>query len=363
MKRYIFIVIAISLIGILPICAQEKPTIDELFCWFPSGSYSFLNHADLERARAGKGWEIAQSLREGMELISNYNTMNWLPASFWESCTSYTFAEPLRVKVHKSAFEDLAQGIHKRPFTFNRARLCVYRLDSIPDLVKVALETNEISDTGVIFRGFKIYGYGGISFKGERTDMFAADAFGLEWLVAEDIDSLKLMIATGLQLNPSILEDEEMADFADIIPDLGETWLISLRLPVSELQREQYLRRGYTEEDLQDWFEEDLQQPVYQFQTGYYADGYTQKEIGWYVDEERAQQGKWFMGSGKPPVDAIEAEYRRLLEERREVEVVGNLRIVTTVYDDKLVEAEIKHGRAQAERWLKEQEAKKAEKK
>ena len=45
------------------------------------------------------------------------------------------------------------------------------------------------------------------------------------------------------------------------------------------------------------------------------------------------------------------------------LEVVGKLRIVTTVYDNKLVEAEIKHGRAQVERWLKQQEEQQAERK
>ena len=339
--------------------AHQESTLEELFSWFPSGSYNFLNHADLERAKAGKGWAAAEAMQAARAGVSTYDTLNWLPPSFRESCTSYTIAEPLKVKIDKSAFEDISAESRPRPFLARRAHLCVYRFDSLPDLVKSALEAGEISDTGVSYRGLKIFSYDGINYSGERTKMFAAAAFGLEWLVAEDINSLRLMIATGLQAHPCILDDDVMADILGIIPDLGETWLVGQSRPYSELQQEYYLRNGETEADLKEWREQDMQQPVYTFTTKYFADGYTEKEIRWYVDEERAAGGKLQTFSQRPSKDDDEREYKKLMIERQTVEVVDNLCIITTVYDKELLEATVKYNLAQAEYWKKQEQEKK----
>ncbi len=352
-------VIALLTCFLIPAHAEERMTPEEIFAWFPSGSYTALKHADLERARAGKGWEASQEMQAAIAEISNYSTMNWLPLSFRESCNSYTMAEPLRVKIDKSAFEDLSEGSRPRPFLSRRAHLCVYRFDSLPDLVKGALEAGEISDTGLSYRGLKVFSYGGINYIGERTKMFAAAAFGLEWLVAEDLDSLRLMIATGLQSHSSILDEDVMADLLEIIPDLGEAWSIGIPGPYSKLQQEYYLRNGQTEEDLKEWREEDLRQPIYYFSTIFFADGYTQETIHWYVDEERAAGGKSHTFSQRPSKDDEEREHKKLMIERQTVEVVGNLCIITTVYDQELIEATVKYDLAQAEYWKKQEQEKK----
>jgi hypothetical protein len=339
--------------------AQEKLSPEEIFAWFPSGTYTGLKHADLEKARAGKGWEVSQKIQVAFSGIFSYNTLNWLPPSFREFCNSYTMAEPLRVKIDKSAFKDYEEGSQQRPFLARRAQLCVYRFDSLTDLVAGALKTGEISDTGVSYGGLEIFSHEGINYTGERKEMFAA-AFGLEWLVAEDPGSLKLMIATGLQSHPSIMDEDVMADLLEIIPDLGEAWTIGLPGPYSELQQEYYRRQGCLEEYLEKWREEDLQQPIYYFSTMFFADGYTEREIHWYVDEERAAGGKSRTFSQRPSKDDEEKEYKELLIKRQITEVVDNLCIITTVFDEELVEASVKYGLAQVEYWKKkEQEQKK----
>jgi hypothetical protein len=337
---------------------NQKSKHEELFYWFPSGSYNFLCHADLERAKAGKGWAEAEEMLEASKGITTYNSMNWIPPSFKESCTSYTMAEPLKVKIDKKAFDDIPPESKPRPFLSRRAHLCVYGFDSLPSLIKSALEAGEISDTGVIYKGFRVFSYNGINYRGERTKMFATSAFGLEWLVAEDLNSLRLMIATGLQANPCILEDDAMADIMEIIPDLGESWMIGESRPYFELQQEYYLRNGETEEDLKTWREEEMEQPVYAFFTSYFSDGYVEKEIRWFIDEEHAAKGALITFSQRPSKDDDEKEYKKLLVQRQTTEVVDNLCIITTVYDQELIEATAKYNRAQAEYWKTKRQAK-----
>jgi hypothetical protein len=335
---------------------NQEPTIEELFYWFPSGSYNFICHADLKKAKAGKGWVAAEEMKDASEEISSYNSKNWLPTSFKELCTSYTMAEPLKVKIDKGAFEDIPRDRRPRTFLARRANLCVYRFDSLPSMIKNALKSGEISDAGVSYRNFQIFSYEGINYGGERTKMFATSAFGLEWLVAEDLNFLRLMIATGLQVNPCILDDDTMADIMEIIPDLGETWMISESRPYIELQQEYYLRNGETEEDLKAWREEVMQQPVYTFSTSYFADNYSEREIRWFIDEEHAAQGTRITFSQRPSKDDNEKEYKKLLVQRQSTEVVGNLCIITTVYDQKLIDATLKYNSAQAEFWKKQRE-------
>jgi hypothetical protein len=324
----------------LTVNAEEKT--GEIFAWFPSGSYVFLVHYDMVEAMQGKGWETRCKLYE------NYrgpDPEGWLPQSFKGHWKSYTKAQPLKIKINRQIMGNLTLDNGPELFKVNRTFMNVYRYEWLQPIIKEAEDAGEISSTGIIFMGQQIYTYLGTNYRGERTKMYAAATFSQEWVVAEDMNSLKLMLATGMGRHASILEDEEMEVIAEVLPDLGESWVISLVEPISRMQREAYRRNGTPEEYIREWEQEDPKQPLFIFNTTYYKDKYIEKVIKWYTSEEYAQAASQQVGEARPTRDESEKKYWDILAKKKETEVEDNMIITTIEYDAELLASEIEYAK------------------
>ena len=332
--------------------------VDDLgLSWLPTGHYSEIMHVDLYAMRKASTWDVFAA-------YSHFDEKPLASGKLPESFTGYgraTFATVEKYSIDKEWVENLRNNVIYSLNT-QRSYLYVFQYDYLDEMVGSALANGEIEETGEVFLDQKIYAYNRRSGLGERVPIYCAASGMGEWLVAEKIDLVKLMLACGYGSHPSILMNDNIDEVIELAEDLGPWWIISLHQERTEARLEAI--RGHEErKEVVDFMVEDAKsRPLYIVHTTLLEEEeIIEKAIYVFVDEEYAV-------SMKDPMyldyDGPGGASKRLedYKNKKSVETIeGNKVIISYVLDDEIMRLEEEAMKEWKEMREKEQEEKSKE--
>ena len=232
------------------VAAQDKEAAFDALYWLPDGTYGYLAFtqwagmqktavfADYGDLLSGsqfnnlfKDSPLPESAREGLEWICMARLMRLRLADEEELAqmsqvrTIITMSDDGEMKTRKerpSREEVLAHGVRN-----DEGSLWVVGFDDAAGLVKAAVAEGWLSRTGEKFMGRPIYALSGK--RGEERDTgYAYATVSNELLLADDIEMLKEMVASGMGQGSSFVYSAEFNDLAPFIPDFGQSWRVSV---------------------------------------------------------------------------------------------------------------------------------------
>ncbi|HUX07813.1 MAG TPA: hypothetical protein VMX35_10930 [Acidobacteriota bacterium] len=95
-------------------------------------------------------------------------------------------------------------------------------------VVKDGLASGWLSRTGESFKGRPFFSVSAGADEGGQSAFFAYPTVTNELLVADDLELLKSMAAAGMGQASSFVDGTEFADLSPFIPDLGQSWQVSV---------------------------------------------------------------------------------------------------------------------------------------
>jgi len=344
---------------ILPIILMNIGTavdhVDEIgFSWLPAGRYSRIRHVDLDAMKKEEAWPVYSSHYNFAE--RDEGLLN-LPESFGDY-SRVTIATTLRLSINREWVKNLSENTIT---SLNRkmSDLCVYQFDYLDDFIGTALAKGEMADTGESYQGRKIYSYerrggtksGGLMY-GAATEMG-------EWLAAEGINQVKLMLACGYGSHANILMNDNIDEIMELIEYPGQVWLISMLGEERAVQMEA-LRRQENNQDVIDYMIE-MNKKLHKYSmraTRLDGEQITESYIFVFGDEEYARSMRDALSAGyecQGEMQKKSADYKR----SKSVEKIeGNKVIITYVLDEEMMRLENEAEKEWEEMMKQEQEKK-----
>ena len=346
---------------------QDVIAPEELLSWFPAGLYDRVTHSDDAAIAAAEAHPL---FAKYFDQISRHFTHGDLPPALQEGIRSTTTASMLRNRVStKEEGESGGEDKEKKPsrsrqggatfaaniggerveITSAGARLYVYRYDDLDSLVTSALESGEISAMDEQALERPILSFAAKNLAGAPSDYVGWASPTQELLVAEDVDLLRSMIAAGTGREMDMLSEPSNADLLVLLEDLGQRWDIHNFIGKIELMARVAEKRGADEERVSQL--EALADTAMRYHATAWEVGESVVERTVIVcgSEERAKG--MAEAQVRPPVfkegtpqETIDYYARKLAA--TELSLDGSTAIITTTYDEKLLEALEKHGAA-----------------
>ena len=233
-----------------PVAPQEKEAALDALYWLPDGTYGYLafahwtgmqttavfaDYGDLfsnsEFSSLVDGCPIPETAREGLEWICTARLMRLRIADEAEmeqmsqARTVITMNDDGGMKTRKekpSREEVLARSVRNDEGTF-----WVAAFEDTAGLVKEAVSGGWLSATGVRCMGRPIYSLSGRE-GSERNSGYAYATVTNELLLADEIEMLEEMVASGMGQGSSFVYSAAFNDLAAYIPDFGQSWRVSV---------------------------------------------------------------------------------------------------------------------------------------
>jgi hypothetical protein len=233
LARFIVFISALFLAGTLP--AQEKPSLEELLCWFPAGDYECIVHFDRGEFLKACPGELRSDFAQAAQRLFPAGS-GQLPKSMVDKFDSSTEAV-----IGKAAFKNCyvinAKGEIER---INRKcamvveangryygawmptrRMRVFRFADLDSLVREALGSGEIEAIDQRIGKLQICSY---RTEGARNDIYGIASPTGEWLTAENTEDLRDMIQAGMAGGSPVFGGTDLGALLEMSSDLDYFW-------------------------------------------------------------------------------------------------------------------------------------------
>ena len=348
--------------------AQERASAEEILGFFPYGSYSEVEHIDPAAMARGEAWPLYSQFLAN----SPFGDDPVLPPSLAGKFESWTRAQLLRMKSKKFSVLDIFVGEEEpkrdkdddaeEPAEVKEepgARLPegtqltvmenigdllgVYRYEALDLLIEEALKRGEMEPTGHVIDERPIYSFRAPGEgEGEAKVRYAYAMPTGEFLTAERLRNLALMVEAGMGRDMNILDDEDFVRIIAMLPDLGQKWSAVSIATEMRMMAERMRRSGEDEEKVTRWEDYAERAARLRVDTTLIGEQITEREYEVYADEdyakelfEKGQTQEMHMGS--LPDDVVKHEEN--LRAARKKELFDNMIVTTIVYDRKLLES------------------------
>ena len=334
--------------------AQEVQSLGEILQWIPLADFRDLAHYD--RAAA----EGAQAYAAFVECDfpgahSYYIDERRLPPGLRGCFTSVTsvLLVDTEGEWEPSLYDDLDLELPedtKLYVEFQRTYriddvIRVWRFPDLDSLIKQAVKRGELAESGERAYGRPVYTFrrepGGAREGDPGSARFAYATESRELLTAGKLESIKRMAAAGRGLALSLMDDEVIGQFSAVYQDAGQFWSLTNDYSMMKTGLMVLDAEGYPKEKI-DEFEERMENGVvFSFHTYLLGERIVEKFIHFYGSDEFDKYSvvSRMRSQPHPGSDEVHTAHALLLERKRKCEVVGNTEVVTTVYDDELLES------------------------
>ena len=370
--------------------AQEEPTPEDIFRYFPEGNYLGISHKDntydYSKVEAGPLFKhFRGKYQKAQEGYTSRFVLDWTP--FGSKPLSFTRAEfytligeteTLTVPKDKAERDRMWQEAKNRhpgsrisfrlvkdykdkftvAITYEKsAEVFVYRFDQVSTVVNAAIEAGSLEKSGKRMLKLPIYKN---KIRGGKARFYYATHFN-ELLRADTLEMLKQMIRAGLGLVPNMLEDTRYVDLIQIVPGLTPSWWIDFD---REMERRGNLHSIVTGSNADNIDEEFKALPIFSVNTFAVSDEIVQKKIMFFEEEKYAQRMKvdrerYVPQQRKDQPASNEAKF--IWKNNRKSEVDGKIYTETVIFDKKLLKAFEKMTKESAVRYTEAQKEKSAE--
>jgi hypothetical protein len=295
MARRIFLVLMTALACCAPFAiGQNRDAALEACHWLPDGTYSFIGFCDwsglkktvifsdfgdiLAKSQFSNivdSSPLPESTRENLEWICTARLSSLRLADDEEMAkmgqvrTVITTSEDGVTETRKE--KPSRKEILERSIRDDEGKLWILAFDDTRAVVKEGLKDGWLSKTGESFKGRLFLSISAGTGKDEKGGYFAYPTVSNELLVADNIDLLKGMAAAGMGQSLSFVDGTEFTDLSPFIPDLGQSWQVSLAMPRNRETMELWKEHPEMEQrmnDLEEQYEKGLQYEITSFEAG-----------------------------------------------------------------------------------------------
>ena len=320
--------------------------------WLPTGRYSSIMHVDLDAMKKEEAWKVYS---KHCDYEKKYEGYMELPKSFGDY-NKMTKATLIKYSIDREWVGSL-EGNAITSLNSQMSTLLVFQYDYLGDLIDESLAKGEIGETGEMYLDRKIYSYSRrVDSKAGGTLYGTASGTG-EWLVAEKIELVKLMLACGYGSHQNILMNDNMDEVMELVEDLGHWWRLRM-LGEERTIKLEALRQHDSNKERVEYMEEAFKEyPVYIARaTMLKQRDIIEKQIFVFGDEKYARSMKDALVTsyeGQGEAEKRSNEYKR----QKSVETIeGNKVIITYVLDEELMRLENEAAKEWEEMKKKEQE-------
>jgi len=306
--------IMLALACCAPLAAgQNREAALDALQWFPEGAYGYLAFCDwaglqktivftdfgdvFSNSEFGlliDSTPLPQSALEGLEWVCMARLLRLRLADEDEmgetrqirSIVTISDGEVVEKKKERLGREEvLANSIRG-----DEGSMWVLAFDDTRAVVKDGLAAGWLSRTGEKIMGRPILSISAEKEGDEQGGYFAYPAVTNELLLADDIELIKSMVAAGMGRGSLFIYAPEFMDLSPFIPDLGQSWQVSMvrsrNRQTMELWKE-HMEMEERVEDLQKQLDEGLQYEITSFEAG---DTIVEKSICIFGSDEVASQ-------------------------------------------------------------------------
>jgi hypothetical protein len=234
--------------------AQNREAALDALHWFPEGAYDYLAFCDWtglkktivfsdfgevltnsQFSHLVESSPLPESTRESLEWICAARLLHLRLANEEEmvemgQVRTIVTVSPDGVsetrKEKPSREEILDQSVRG-----DEKSLWIISFDDTRAVVKDGLAAGWLSRTGESFKGRPFFSVSAGADEGGQSAYFAYPTVTNELLVADDLELLKSMAAAGMGQDSSFVDGTEFTDLSPFIPDLGQSWQVSLVRP------------------------------------------------------------------------------------------------------------------------------------
>jgi len=273
---------------------QNREAALDALQWFPEGAYGYLAFCDwaglkktivftdfgdvFSNSEFGlliDSTPLPQSALEGLEWICMARLLRLRLADEDEmgktrqirTTVTISDGEVVETKKEKPSREEvLANSIRD-----DEGSLWVLAFDDTRAVVKDGLAAGWLSRTGEKFMGRPILSISAERKGAEQSGYFAYPAITNELLLADDIELLKSMVSAGMGQESSFVYGPEFVDLSPFIPDLGQSWQVSIVRSRNRETMELWTEHTEMEQradHLQEQLDEGLQYEITSFEAG-----------------------------------------------------------------------------------------------
>jgi len=346
------VLMVIAFVVSLP--AQEAQSLGEILQWIPLADFRDLVHYD--RAAAEKAQAYAAFVEGDFPgSHSYYIDERRLPPGLRGCFTSVTsvLLVDTEGEWEPSLYDDPDLELPedtKLYVEFQRTYriddvIRVWRFPDLDSLIKQAVKRGELAESGERAYGRPVYTLrrepGGAGEGDPGSARFAYATESRELLTAGKLESIKRMAAAGRGLALSLMDDEVIGQFSAVYQDAGQFWSLTNDYSMKKAAMLILLAEGYPEDKI-DEFEERMENGVvFSFHTYLLGERIVEKSIYFYGSDEfdKYSRVRGLKSQPSPVTDEVLTAHALMLERKRKCEVIGNTEIVTTVYDDELLES------------------------
>lgn len=335
MKKIIVIVFSILVLLILSqdyLLAQEQQNYDWILRWFPEGYYMGFSHENPERMKKEKSFIKYQKYFLDPSHIG-YTSLCPESMQEYETRTSATLLK-FNIVISEETGEEKV--------TYELREMNVFTYYDLETLIRNALVNREIRETEHKLEKNKIYSFSQLDRNLESNGFVACATDSGEWLVAEDLQLLRLMYKSGRGDILSVIDDSKYDSFIRLIPELGQYWSVYLNKVTREAGSIRSAARP-SSSMYEKRLEEENKRGIQLYVNTYYCSGdeIIYRLVCLYGDEDYGKKHHLDRYSNPSDFSKLRAEYMSLVQKYRKEEWDNEIYTMTLVYEDrKLLELE-----------------------
>jgi hypothetical protein len=366
--------------------SQEMQRADDILKWFPQGSYSHIQHVNREMLQAGSSYALYMEffepqptrkdgegniLEETTEIRSFHMPLGDilsaarilegdildLPSSLRKHVVTSTVANAVDLVEVPDDEEESAQVVTLETkggkdtkaavamFISRDSTMSVHTFIDLEEILREAVENNVVDTSGKIIAGRPVYCFHTIVDGVRSGKLYAWASENGELIVAANRKMLRKMILCGRGELLRLLDDPDYVDLTSIIPELGAKWTV-LSLKKSQQKVMEAVREGdIGTEAAERMIERGEKSPLMQINSLKVDYTLVATEHTVYEEDDHAEEAMRrsavmnLVGENAEEVKGWSA-YQRLLSERKNQELNGNVVVTSVTFDRKLLEAE-----------------------
>jgi hypothetical protein len=288
--------------------AQERPAAEEVFHWFPDGTYKTLAFADMQSLRSTSSYALfsrafedpaknlmgsGNPLPEGVkgsviwlafgDQVAMLNTFVPLENLTEEERLAATMGEGEGLTV-----DDLGRTVVRRQVD-EGAMIWAFAFDDTVGIVRRGLSEGWLAKTGTLINHRQVFSMNNVE-GNERKSCFAYATPTNELLVASELLALQRMIRTGSGSDLGLLDNPDYADLITQIRELGQSWTVSPR-GLQDRAVLEHLQNNSGSPELISEMKESLENdPLFEILTYEFGDLITESTILIFQNKEAAER-------------------------------------------------------------------------
>ena len=306
-RKVCFAVLLIMLVQ--SICAaQEQPAVDDVFRWFPEGTYKTLAFADLGRLRASDSYHHYSSVYSdtGKYLTSSWNP---LPDEAKQLLTRIAFGHLVNYRDKLTPVDKLDENaqltllgekdeqltvdgsgrLAVRDSVDAGATLWVLGFDDTVAIVRQGLKAGWLTRPGLRMIRRPVFKLSAAQDDQNRS-FYAYATTTNELLIANELLTLMRMIKVGHGADLGILDSPDYALLPPVIGELGQSWSIAPKTLHDRAMLEKLTKSGSSEEGIKELEASIESGPIFEITSNAFAENsITETTIRIYGSDESAK--------------------------------------------------------------------------